>query len=373
MTINQNDKTKCCGCASCVAVCQTHSLSMHKDRKGFSYPTLNTKSCVDCGKCVRVCPIQNQPAASHAEIAYATWATTPNPLSTSGGIAYQISKEFVSRGGIVYGCSSASTKVSHIRVSSVDSLNDLCGSKYVQSDISFVYERMKDDLESGNKVLFISVPCQVAAIRNHFRNRLQNIYLMDILCHGTPSQQMFDEHISSIAKGRTIKSISFRDGDDYRLKVSGEGWNREASFLHDSYIAGFLNSITLRESCTECLFASDDRCSDITIGDFWGLGARIPFTNEHPNKVSLSLPLTEKGTELMAMVKEEIVTYERPVQEAVEGNYPLRVPAKRTFRYSLFNCLYKFMPFGIAVRLCLLDVYAKKSFQIISRRICRRR
>lgn len=308
-----------------------------------------------------------------AHRAFAAWAKVPNIRSTSGSVAYQASVAFILQGGVVYGCVESAGKVKHIRVSTTEEVDALCGSKYVQSDISAVYKQIKEDLKNGIRVLFIGVPCQVYAVKMHFRQSLDTLYLMDILCHGVPSQQMLDEHLASIAKGREIKSISFRDGDEYCMKIVGNGWERRASFLHDAYIAGFLNSITLRESCVSCRFASGVRYSDITIGDFWGLGSNEPFDVIHPSKVSLVIPSSQKGQEIINYLVESVEFYERPIEEAINGNYPLRGSAKRTFRYRLFDVLYKFLPFDAAVRLSLLDVYSKKLFQIIARKLCRRK
>lgn len=373
MAVTVTDKTKCCGCGSCVAICPTHSLSLSTDKKGFCYPRIARDNCTDCGKCERICPILNPIGALKIDKAFAAWAIEQNSLSTSGGTAYLVSKEFVLDGGIVYGCSAVSGKVRHIRVSTLEEVKELCGSKYVQSELTLIYQQIKDDLTNGYKVLFIGVPCQVAAIRNHFKNSIQNLFLIDILCHGVPSQQMLNDHLEPYAKGRRIESISFRNGEEYRLNVHGDGWNRKARFLHDSFIAGFLNSITLRESCTACHFVGEKRYSDVTIGDFWGLGSKIPFNHEHPGKVSMVLPLTDKGLKLLATIRDEAVFYERPVQEAIAGNYPLRVSAKRTWRYRLFTTLYKALPFDLAVTITLLDIYIKKPFQILIRQLCKRK
>lgn len=373
MAVTVTDKTKCCGCGSCVAICPTHSLSLSTDTKGFGYPKLAKANCTNCGKCDRICPIQNPVGALQVNKAFAAWAKKQNIDSTSGGIAYLVSKEFVLNGGIVYGCSAVLGKVEHIRVSTLEDVKKLCGSKYVQSELMPIYPQIKEDLTNGYKVLFIGVPCQVYAIKKHLKNYIQNLFLIDILCHGVPSQQMLNEHLEPYAKGRRVESISFRDGEEYCLNVSGDGWNRKARFLHDSYIAGFLNSITLRECCTSCHFVGDQRYSDVTIGDFWGLGSKIPFNHEHPGKVSMVLPLSDKGMELLATIKGEAVFYERPVQEAIAGNYPLRVSAKQTWRYRLFSTSYKAFPFDMAVTITLFDIYIKKLLQILIRQLCKRK
>lgn len=373
MAINITDKVKCCGCTSCISGCAKHALTQSKDHKGFLYPKIDINACTDCGMCERICPILNLSDGVEVHSSYAAWAKMPNIKSTSGSIAYQASVTFILQGGVVYGCTESSGTIKHIRVSTIEMVDTLCGSKYAQSDISSIYKQIREDIKNGTRVLFIGVPCQVYAIKMHFRQHLGTLYLMDILCHGVPSQQMLDEHLASIAKGRKINSISFRDGEEYCMKVTGDGWEKKARFLHDAYIAGFLNSITLRESCVSCRFAGNIRYSDITIGDFWGLGSTDPFEIKHPDKVSVVIPSTFKGQEIISSIEDSIELYERPSEEAINGNYPLRISAKRTFRYRLFTALYGFLPFDLAVRLSLLDIYSTKLLQIIIRKLCRRK
>lgn len=40
---------------------------------------------------------------------------------------------------------------------------------------------------------------------------------------------------------------------------------------------GFLLGVSMRENCYSCNYSKPERVSDITIGDFIGLGKTIPF------------------------------------------------------------------------------------------------
>ena len=46
-------------------------------------------------------------------------------------------------------------------------LAQMRGSKYVQSDTSQIYKKVKADLSIGQKVLLSGTPCQVAALKNY--------------------------------------------------------------------------------------------------------------------------------------------------------------------------------------------------------------
>ena len=78
---------------------------MNTDDEGFWYPVVNNKSCIECGLCVKVCPLINKAEYSNAPIAY---ACINNALdirleSSSGGIFTLIAEQIMASGGIVFG------------------------------------------------------------------------------------------------------------------------------------------------------------------------------------------------------------------------------------------------------------------------------
>ena len=53
-----NDKSNCCGCTACAAVCPQQCITMKEDNEGFLYPFVNSLACVNCRLCEKVCPIE---------------------------------------------------------------------------------------------------------------------------------------------------------------------------------------------------------------------------------------------------------------------------------------------------------------------------
>ncbi len=51
-------KEECCGCTACVAVCSVNAIVMKEDEEGFDYPQIDTGKCIECCKCLKVCPIK---------------------------------------------------------------------------------------------------------------------------------------------------------------------------------------------------------------------------------------------------------------------------------------------------------------------------
>lgn len=96
----------------------------------------------------------------------------------------------------------------------------------------------------------------------------------------------------------------------------------------DTYLLSFFEALTYYDSCYDCKYACNERVSDITIGDFWGLGLKEPFKHGYSGAVSVVLINTKKGVSFFDRVKNKCFYEERPVDEAIEGNAQLNYPSK---------------------------------------------
>ena len=221
-------------------------------------------------------------------------------------------------------------------------------------------------------MLFIGTPCQVAGLKSYIRHIPSHLYLVDLICHGVPSQKMLLEHVGQIVNNRSAEQLSFRKGQLFRLEIMSQGGTVYSSEPHkDMYYRAFLSGISYRESCYECPFARKERVGDITIGDFWGLQntASLPLKTEEG--VSVLLPSTEKGKALIAAVKSSLNIYERSVDEAVNGNDQLRFPVKKALPAKIFNVLYPVVAFDKIVTVCVAGQKLYTVFKIIGRKVFR--
>ena len=49
------DKSECCGCTACYAICPKGAISMVSDNEGFLYPLVDKSKCIKCYACINVC------------------------------------------------------------------------------------------------------------------------------------------------------------------------------------------------------------------------------------------------------------------------------------------------------------------------------
>ncbi len=306
-------KRKCTGCRACEKICPKGAIIMKEDAEGFLYPETDEEKCVNCDLCRQICPSVNRMNGSRGEITAAIHMDDDKRMnSSSGGAFIALAEAILENGGVVYGAAfDEDFKVHHIEVSDPQNLKRLRGSKYVSGEFN-IHDRIEKRLKEGKEVLVSGTPCQIAGIRNYLerrleKNSLEKLFLCDIVCHGLPSAKIFDAYLDMKEKENqsTVNQVNFRNKE--------KGWDRqnlEIGFANGKrYLAGtdedpyyilYFANICDRPSCHECLYASFDRISDITLGDYWGIEQQADRPFEDVKKgVSLVLINTEKGKGLL--------------------------------------------------------------------------
>ena len=319
--------TDCCGCSACLSACPKQCISFQKNEEGFLYPIKDMNLCIDCSLCEKVCPFSDNYTyeTTAIPVVYAAYDKENRVGSSSGGVFYTLAKYVIEEcAGWVFGAAFEDKfQLRHLGVNKMSDLHKLRGSKYLQSDLRDCYPQIKRLLIEGVFVLFVGTPCQVAGLRAFLRNKeYDNLLIADLVCHGVPSQSLFDEHVKYLEQKHkaTLVSYQFR-------KADGWGGCEIADFTNpikqkvlptyslSPYLYSFMQAYTYRESCYECKFAQIPRQGDITLADYWG--ADKFFTGIDISKgVSLVLLNTEKGKALFNDIKENCVIYESNLQDA---------------------------------------------------------
>lgn len=235
-----------------------------------------------------------------------------NITSSSGGAFPAILKaveEMEGRRPIVYGAAFDDCfDVRHIRAVSEEDFLKLRGSKYVKSSMESSICDAISDLVSGELVVFSGTPCQIAAIRKRVEHELidaSKLYLIDIVCHGTPQQRVWKDfkHWLETKYRSKLTDFSFR----YTL-ARWKSYPTMASFENGKCIINgfklrrytelFYSDLALEKACYNCHFANTNRPSDVTIGDFWGIRKVIPHF-PYKEEVSQILPNSSKGERII--------------------------------------------------------------------------
>lgn len=352
----------CTGCFACQNACTHDALRLMPGEYGYIYPVVDSEKCVNCGLCRKVCPV-NTPVAKHtvisADIARAASAEEI-VLSSSGGIATVLVREVLRQGGVVYGSTGVDgSNVCHIRIDSEDKVDLLKGSKYVQSHINDVYRQVKSDLSDGIKVLFIGTPCQNAGLRNYLHRDYDSLVCVDFICHGVPSHELLSRHVvemTSLTPEQTGK-VTFRTRDSkgrsiYGVTVCDSKGNLVYSshYPKDEYITAFIHGVTYRESCYSCKYATRERVSDITLGDYWDKEHRFGLEG-----LSMLLVNTDKGRSLFQAVKSSVnIIDHSDVDTFAVRNQQLKEPMRRNPRRDIFLELYPTQGFCHAAHTVLI-------------------
>lgn len=314
--LDNRSAANCCGCSACVQKCPKQCLTMSQDKDGFLFPTLVSDDCIDCGLCAKVCPMEKIVNTSEEQKFYGAYNLNSQDIinSSSGGIYPAFAKWIIAQEGVVYGASLDSNhKLFHIGVATAKEVMKTLGSKYFQSDIKDTYKECKANLDGGKIVLFTGTPCQIHGLKCYLGKDYENLYTADVICHGVPSEKMFNAYVSFLEKKHKAKliDINFRDknrnGWSITLRYTMEYPNGKRKDFYlisklSEYFVAFLGGSIARESCYVCPFASLDRAGDITMGDFWGYQKMRPDI-KHEEGLSLLLSNSKKGEYILDVLR----------------------------------------------------------------------
>lgn len=331
-------KEDCCGCKACANACPCDAISFQADEYGFWYPVIDEGKCIGCNKCIKTCDFQKKEVLGNKPLAglaarHKEKAVYDN--STSGGMFTAIAEWVLAKGGLVYGCVyNDDMKTVHTIAENKEQLAAMRNSKYVQSDVGFIYRDVKENLKKGKLVFFTGTPCQVAALYSFFGKTDQNNLLTaDIVCHGVSSPWMWNKYVNY------IEEKHHRRITDYRFRDKRFGWERPVISVIfedggskwwfstiDMYAENYYHHNLFRHSCLHCKYACSIRMGDFTICDFWGYqNSNLKMSTIEG--VSACLLNTEKAKKIVGYLN---INSEKMAPEIIiAGNDQLRGPVSK--------------------------------------------
>ena len=193
--------------------------------------------------------------------------------------------------------------------------------------------------------MFTGTPCQNAGLGSYLNKNYDNLYLCDIVCHGTPTPLLWKDYISFLEETGKSRLIQYF----FRYKVAGwRGYNVYTLFDNGksklntpdvmTYANIFGSDLALRPACHNCKFCNFSRPSDITIGDFWGIEKSMPDFDDNTG-VSLVLTNSTKGQELFERISKNLYYRESNTTDCLQHN--LHTPSQPSPRRDKFWQDYK--------------------------------
>lgn len=366
--LSNKEKKNCTGCGACSFACKHHAIDMREDIEGFFYPDINKNLCTGCGLCIKSCPIafSQQNTKDNREFYLAT--TPINEYfskSATIGVCTMLAESIINSGGVVYGAwlDETTWKCKHICISTLPDIEKIRNSKYTQSEIHQCLRDVENNLKSGKTVLFVGTPCQIAGLKSFLFHAYNNLYTIDLICHGVYSYKILQEEVKYWGKiyNGVINNFRFRSKRVYPWERGGvinfDVTNKKNKVEHIEILGPFSptyrcyaysgNGINynLRLSCYHCQFRAEERYGDITVGDSWFMKKNFPeiFSGENNrNGISLLLINTSKGHDIMNMISQKLNLFKLEKSQAFVQ--PALLPTNRVIpveRAELYSQLLK--------------------------------
>lgn len=329
--IDKYKKIDCNGCKACKNICPQHAIRYKVDDEGFWYPEVDYELCVSCGVCVLRCPNKTEMnIKQHHPQVKAAWSNDAQVRmdSTSGGLFYELARKILLDAGYVVGCvyDDDYKGAHHTIIHKLEELAPLMVSKYVESDTEDIFSEIEKLLIANKKVLFVGSACQCAGLYSYLNKLYDNLIMVDFLCRGANSPKAHRRYIEYLEQKYDASITGLRSKD----KRNGwEQFGQSATFSNGKeyyasrnedlrVLAYHYGNLMVREACLDCKFKTIPRLSDITLGDFWGIGAEE--VEDKDKGVSVVFVNSEKGNQLFDSIKSRISYVDKNLESALPGN-----------------------------------------------------
>ena len=357
------DALQCSGCGACAACCPKDAITMKQDEWGYYRSVVNRDECIQCKKCLNVCPAlklpENKNTTSPQCFAFTSARDDILMRSSSGGVFAHLAFETFKRNGAVAGAAwKDDFSVENMFIYNQDDLPKLQKSKYLQSSTANTFRETKQLLESGKTVLYTGTPCQITGLRAYLGREYDNLICVDILCGNAPSTKFFQKYAEE-SFGNMLEHYEFRHKSPVHrwdsIHIEAELKNGKKILRsgpkEDAYQRVYHNHTMCSLHCENCRYQAFPRPGDLSIGDFWGI-SKHDSTIDTFKGVSIILCNNEKGKAFFESIPNEDARLKKQVPlEWMGGNGHSRKGGKNfisPYRDDFFKAILT-MPFSKAV------------------------
>lgn len=278
---------KCNGCSACELVCKQtfgrERVKLTYNKDSYLVREVCEAACTDCGKCAKVCSVNNPPGRLQVDDSFAVYPESMEQArdSASGGFAWKLGKEALKEGyqviGAVWDFDGEKITVKDTIAENEEELKRQRKSKYVQADVREAF----DAVRKLEKVMVFGTPCQIAGLRNLYGER-EGLVLVDMDCMGPAGQKLLDKYTAYLNSKNSsgIKEIFMRDKKkdwmNYGIRVV---FQDGTVYFQDKYkdpfcqLFNFAHSI--HDACDGCIYANHS-AADIRMGDAWDYLGDMP-------------------------------------------------------------------------------------------------
>lgn len=249
-------------------------MELSLDKDGYYKRSILPERCISCGKCLQVCPADDQVLTIKKTRSYVCYSRDKEVVinSSSGGFAYELAKHYIKKGYTIVGAAwtEKAKEVKHILVQDENELRLLQKSKYVQSSTVDAFKRLK----AIDKAVIFATPCQIAGLRKCYSDK-KGFLFVDFDCMGPAGYQLWGKYYDylnaqnlsgiQLLTMRTKKKSWMNYGTHVIYHDGAEYYNDK---YHDPFCQLYHFAHLIQDTCTSCKYLNSTK-ADIRIGDAW--------------------------------------------------------------------------------------------------------
>ena len=303
----------CVGCGACLGVCPKNAIHI-ENKKGLLTVSFNPEKCVNCFKCVKICPVLSNlqtvkpnfhDALGKIKKVFFGYSTNNNLRynGASGGIVtslllYMLQHKLVDKVLVVR---MEGFTVKPLLTGNEDEVISAQGSIYFKTFSLRILQDIIHNIKKGKRLGIVGLPCQISTLKKRLKNYENKTFFIGLICNHT-NEYWYMHHIIERYLPKNTKPLGIsarKDGWPGTIKILFKSKNqnpKETRIDYNTQFWGLLPSLGI-SAPSGCLICTDHLASkaDIVAADAW----HPKYVGNDVLGVSIILVRTEKGLKLI--------------------------------------------------------------------------